>query len=101
MEIEGGAEAGESAAAQSDIALLAVVEEIGGREEAGHRLDAAGSAVDGVGGILIALIAGGAGHQKQVPARPAAGDAEALRVDDVFLGLVTDGAQRPGAVGTC
>src|SRR5260370_1061148 len=29
MEIEGGAEAGESAAAQSDIALLAVVEEIG------------------------------------------------------------------------
>ena len=95
VEVERGLEAVQDAPADGVLARLAVVEEVGRREEAGHRRDPAGLAIDRVLGLRVALVAGGPLHQREVPARRAAADAQPVRVDPVVLGVVADEPDGP------
>ena len=95
MKVETALEVGQRAAAQSDLTGLAIVEEIGRRIETGDRLNAARHLVDGVRGLRIARVAGCPLHQREVPARRSARDADAVGVDLKVLGMIPDVADRP------
>ena len=77
------------------LARLAVVEEVGRREEAGDRLDPAGALVDRVLGIWFAQVARGPLHQRQVPAGRAAADADPVGIDVIVLGMIPDEPNGP------
>ena len=77
------------------IARLAVVEEVGRREEAGDRLDPAGNTIDRVLGVRVARVARGSQHQRQVAARRGSRDTDAIGVDSVVLGMIADEPHRP------
>jgi len=95
LERKGRLEAGKGAAAERFFALLAVVEEVGRREEAGDGLHPAGETVDRIGGLGVAHLAGGPLHQRQVAAGGPAVDAEPIGIDLVVLRMVADEANRP------
>ena len=91
----GGLNPFEHAAADGVLAGFAVVEKIGGREEARDRLHAARGLVDRVLGVLVARVAGRSLHQRQVPAGRSAGDADPVGVDRVVLGMKPDEPDGP------
>ena len=90
VEVERRLEALEDASAQGILAGLAVVQEVGRREEAGDRLDAARGLVDRVLGVGLPLVARGPQHQRQVPAGRASRDADPVGID-VIVGRMVAG----------
>ena len=77
------------------IAGLAVVEEVGGREEAGDGLHPAGFPIHRVLGIRVPGVAGGPQHQREVAARRGTADPDPAGIDAVILAVVTDEPDGP------
>ena len=68
LKVEGGFEGSQRAATKRVLARFAVIQEIGGREEASDGLDAARFFVDWILRLGIALFTAHTLHERQVPA---------------------------------
>src|SRR6202030_4391866 len=64
MEIKSCPVAGQKASTECDLALRAIVEKIGGREETGNGLNLAGGTIDRVLGRWIPFLAGRTDHER-------------------------------------
>src|SRR5882724_2868438 len=72
------------------LAGFPVVQEIGGRKEAGGALDLAALAVHGIFGPHVSFGALRCHRQRKMPARASAGDAKAVGIDSVLCRVMTN-----------
>src|SRR5205807_1483251 len=83
-------EAGENPAAERLDAGMAVIQEVGGREEAGDRLDPARCSIDRVARLGLAGTAVRPDHEREVSAGRTTDDPQPVRVDTIILGVRAD-----------
>lgn len=92
----------ESGAGEFDEGIAFVdipIDEIGGREPGDDGLGSAADAFDGVFGVGVSIIALKGGHEGEVSAGGAAGDSDAIGVDAVGFGVVSDEANGADDIG--